>query len=217
MGTSKFLFETRFEAGATPPPPPRKSFNAAELDAARQEAERSGYAAGRAAALREIEARVQLALNVLVDGLGDALRIIHARQEAQGRETLAVATTIIRKLYPALSSRHELAELEALVAESLRQLASEPRIVVRVADDVVDAMKPRIDRASERAGYPGRVILLGDPALSDSQSRVEWADGGVERDPARVWADIDAVLQRHIAGAAEPDMQTRSTENQNGK
>jgi flagellar assembly protein FliH len=205
MGTSKFLFETRFEAGAPPAPPPRKSFTAAELDAARQTAERTGYAAGRAAALREIEARTQLALNVLVDGLGDALQIIHARQQAQGRETLAVATTILRKLYPALSARHEYAELEAIVSDSLRQLANEPRIVVRVADDLVEAMKPRIDRAAERAGYPGRVILIGDPAMTDAQSRVEWADGGVERDPARIWAEIDAVLQRHVAGASTSD------------
>ena len=95
--------------------------------------------------------------------------------------------------------------------------AAEPRIVVRVPDALVDALKPRIDRAAERAGYPGRVILLGDPAMSDAQSRIEWADGGVERDPARVWAEIDAVLQRHVAGASATDSHTLPTENTHGK
>lgn len=217
MSTSKFLFDTRFETGAPPPPPQRKSFTAAELDAARQAGEKSGYAAGRAAALREIEARVQLAMNVMVDGLGGALDAIHARHEAQGRETLVVATTILRKLYPAMTARFEQGELEALLAECLSQLASEPRIVVRVPDGLVDALKPRIDKASARAGYAGRVILIGDPAMTDSQSRVEWADGGVERDPARVLAEIDAILQRQFAGASATDTQTLPTETQHGQ
>lgn len=200
--TSKFLFETRFEVGAPPPPPTRKSFTAAEVDAARAAAEKAGIAAGRAATIKEIEARTATVLNILVDGLGGALEQIHARHEAQGRETVAVAATILRRLFPTLSERHEYAELEALLADALRQLSTEPRVVVRVPDTIVDALKPRIDRAVERAGFPGRVILLGDPAMSDAQSRIEWADGGVERDTARIWAEFDAILQRHLAGAS---------------
>lgn len=217
MSTSKFLFDTRFEAGTPSPPPPRKSFTAAEIDAARQAGEKSGYAAGRAAALREIEARVQLALNVMVDGLGGALDVIHARHEAQGRETLAVTTTILRKLYPAMTARFEHGELEALLSDCLRQLASEPRIVVRVSDALIEALKPRIDRATERAGYPGRVIVIGDPEMTDAQSRIEWADGGVERDPARVLAEIDAILQRQNLGASATETSTLPTEKHHGQ
>lgn len=212
--TSKFLFETRFEAGAPPPQPMRKSFTAAELDAARAAAEKAGHAAGRAAAIKEIEARAATVLNILVDGLGGALDQIHARHEAQGRETLAVAVTILRRLFPALAERHEYAELEALLSEALRQLSTEPRIVVRVPDAIVDAIKPRIDRATERAGFAGRVILLGDPAMTDAQSRIEWADGGVERDTARIWAEFDAILQRHLAGASASNPATLPTEKQ---
>lgn len=211
--SSKFLFETRFEAGAPPPQPIRKSFTAAELEAARAAGEKAGHAAGRAAALKEIEARAATVLNILVDGLGGALEQIHARHEAQGRETLAVASTILRRLFPALSERHEYAELEALLLDSLRQLSTEPRIVVRVPDAIVEAVKPRIDRAAARAGFPGSVILLGDPAMSDAQSRIEWADGGVERDTARIWGEFDAILQRHLAGASANAPETLPTEN----
>ena len=210
--TSKFLFETRFEAGAPPPPPTRKSFTAAEVEAARAAGEKAGHAAGRAAALKEIEARAATVLNILIDGLGGAIERIHARHEEQGRETVAIATTVLRRLFPALSERHEYAELEALLSDSLRQLSSEPRIVVRVPDAIVEAIKPRIDRAAERAGFPGRVILLGDPAMSDAQSRIEWADGGVERDTARIWAEFDAILQRHLAGASATSTETLPTE-----
>lgn len=210
--TSKFLFETRFEPGAPPPTTTRKSFTAAEIDAARAAAEKAGHAAGRAAAIKEIEARAATVLNVLVDGLAGALEQIHARHAAEGRETLAVATTMLRRLFPALSERHEYAELEAMLSDALRQLSTEPRIVVRVPDAIVDAIKPRIDRAVERAGFPGRVILLGDPAMSDAQSRIEWADGGVERDTARVWAEFDAILQRHLAGATASSPATLPTE-----
>jgi hypothetical protein len=78
---------------------------------------------------------------------------------------------------------------------------------------IVEAVKPRIDRAAARAGFPGSVILLGDPAMSDAQSRIEWADGGVERDTARIWGEFDAILQRHLAGASAHAPETLPTEN----
>ncbi|MBL8697240.1 MAG: hypothetical protein JNK67_02640 [Alphaproteobacteria bacterium] len=198
---SKFLFETRFDAGAAPAaPPPRKSFTPAEIEAAKTAAQQAGLAAGRAAALKEIEAKVAAAADSIAKGLDRALGDFVDRQEAQGREATMAAVEMIRRLFPAFAARQEFAEMEALLAECLLRVADEPRIVLRMADELVDAFKPRLDALLARSSYAGKVILLGDPSLRDGQTRIEWADGGVERDTQRIWNEIDQTLQRYLAG-----------------
>lgn len=198
---SKFLFETSFDAGAAAPKQPaKKSFNPAELEAACAAAEKSGHAAGRAAAIKEIESRAATALEAIAARLARDLATIHERHAAQLRDTLGAAGEITRRLFPALAERHEFTEIESLFADCVARLAEEPRLLVRAPESLVDALKPRLDGVAERAGYAGRVILLGDPALRDGQTRIEWADGGVERDSARIWAEIDTVLKRYLTG-----------------
>ena len=200
---SKFLFETNFEPGAAVPKPlAKKNFNAAEMEAACLAAEQVGHAAGRTAAIKEVEARTAVALETLASRLADDLAKIHERHAAQLRDTLAAAGEMTRRLFPALAERHEFGEIEALFADCVARLNEEPRLLVRAPETLVDALKPRLDRVAERAGYAGRVILIGDPALRDGQTRIEWADGGVDRDSTRLWAEIDTALQRYLTGSA---------------
>ncbi|MBM3522088.1 MAG: hypothetical protein FJX57_03960 [Alphaproteobacteria bacterium] len=207
---NRFLFENRFDAakGVPPPPPPRKSFAPAELDAAKAAAHQAGLAAGRAAAQKEIDARIATAAEALAHGLDGAIAEITARHEAQAREGVMAAAEMVRRLFPAFAARAEFVEFEALLAECLSRLADEPRVVLRIADGLVEAFKPRLDGLLARSSYAGRVILLGDPALGEGQARIEWADGGVERDAPRVWAEIDEILQQHVAGLGMPDPTT---------
>ncbi len=198
---SKFLFETSFDAGvAASKPAVKRSFNPAELEAACAAAERAGQVAGRAAAIQEIEARSAVALEALATGLGRDLAAIHERHAAQLRDMLGAASEITRRLFPALAERNEFTEIESLFAECVARLGAEPRLLVRAPEGLVDALKPRLDGVVERAGYAGRVILLGDPALREGQTRIEWADGGVERDSTQLWAEIDTILKRYLTG-----------------
>lgn len=198
--TNRFLFETRFDAGTPAPVPVRKSFTPAELEAAKTAAHQAGVAAGRAAAQKEIEAKLAAAADSLAKGLERALGDFAQRSAAQGQEATMAAAEMIRRLFPAFSERQEFVEFEALLSECLIRVADEPRIVLRLPDGLIEAFKPRLDALLARSSYPGRVILLGDPALRDGQSRIEWADGGVERDTPRIWVEIDQALQRYLAG-----------------
>ncbi|MFO0293901.1 MAG: hypothetical protein ACK51F_11220 [Rhodospirillales bacterium] len=202
---TKFLFETRFEAGAPAPPPPRKHFTAAEVEAARAAGLRDGQAAGRAKALAEIEARTAAAVESLAAGMGQTLAQIDARHGAQMREALDTAVETVRRLYPALAARHEITEIEALLAECVAQLPGEPRIAVRVPEALAPQIGPRIERAAQRTGFQGQIAIVGDPTLADNQSRIEWSDGGVTRDPSLVWTEIESIVARY--GAAEPGAQ----------
>ena len=199
----KFLFETAFDpGGGPPPPPPRKHFTAAEYEAARRSAQDAGFAAGRDAARADAEARAAKALEAVRAASAASFAEIARRHERQGREAVGFAAEMIRRLFPAFAARHGVDEIATLLAECLRRLHDEPRVVVRVAEATLDAVKARLDPAATEAGFAGKLILLGDPALADGDARIEWADGGVERSPAAVWSEIDAILHRHVAGNA---------------
>lgn len=203
--TQKFLFDTSFDPpeetaqpapAATPRQPPEPTFTRAELDAARD----AGIAEGRAAAFAEaaggIEQRAATALSVIAAEVQKVMGERAALAVEVQRDALVLVRTIVRKLAPALCRKDPLAEIEALVAEILRDAIDEPRLVLRVADDLFDAVQARLAPLAEAAGFAGKLVLLADGALLLGDCRIEWADGGTERNTRRLLGDIDAALVR---------------------
>jgi len=201
----KFLFDQSFDLPDAPrsvqrkvAPPPEPTFTQAELEASHA----VGFAEGRAQALAEatqsIEARIAAALSTIATRLTDALRSHEEAVEAAQHRALEAIRAIARKAVPALCRTAPLLELETLVSESLREAFDEPRLVLRVADGVFDAMQQRLSAITGAAGFAGKVVLLADDGLDLADARVEWADGGAERDTKRLLHDIDGALARAL-------------------
>ena len=209
----KFLFHTNFDeppAPATPvepeeelPPPP--SFSEEELEAARQQALTIGQAQGRDEALRGLEQHCADGLEGLSAQLDQLGRQIDERLEMISSDGLLAALTVVRKLFPALARREELREIEAVVKDCLQRLHQEPRIVVRLSEGMLDRFKERIDQIAAQTGFEGRLVLLCEPDFQPSDVKVEWADGGAERNTARTWSEIESRLQHCIKPSQRPD------------
>ena len=89
----------------------------------------------------------------------------------------------------------------------ITDLIDEPRMVIRVADADLDALSEQIDTIATRRGFAGKVVLLAEPSVASGDCRIEWADGGVERDSARLWHDIDLAVARLLGdGHDRPDV-----------
>jgi flagellar assembly protein FliH len=73
-----------------------------------------------------------------------------------------------------------------------------PHLVVRVNQALVEAVEARVQRIARERGYEGRLVVIGEPEIAPSDGRIEWADGGVVREQARIEAAVDGAL----AGAA---------------
>lgn len=200
---SKFLFDTDFDAAAEPearlaPRPDMRRYTATEMDEARAAAHAEGVAAGRTEAEQEIGRRIadaSAAIGAQLDRLFAQGLKDHATQI---REAITAATEIVKRLLPALGRREAMTEVEALIADCLARLHDEPRLVVRVADELLDPVRQRVDQLAGAAGYAGRVILLADNTLKAGDARVEWADGGADRDTAALWREIESAIQRYV-------------------
>jgi flagellar assembly protein FliH len=203
----KFLFDRSFDLPEAspravprkpPPPPPEPTFSKAEVEAARA----AGLAAGREAAAAEaaaaIEARAAEAATRLAEGVGALLAQRQECFDAAERQAVEVVQSIMRKALPTLWRKAAPAEIETMVSECLREALDEPRVVLRVADALFEVLQRRLGAITTATGFAGKVVLLADETLEPGDARVEWAEGGAERDIGRLMRDIDGALARAL-------------------
>lgn len=189
----KYLFDNDFarpDAGRAK----RAAFTQEQIDAARAEGFEEGRRAGEDAMRAAEERRIADALETMAGQVGLLVQSRAEDQSELARESAQVALAICRKILPTLAARNALTEIEGLIVRCLADLRDEPRVVVRVADSRVEALQARFERMT--ATFDGKLVLLGDDELAESDCAVLWADGGSERNLSRLWADIHAVVGR---------------------
>jgi flagellar assembly protein FliH len=191
----KFAFDTPF-ASARGARRRRDTFDLKELEEAKRAAHDSGFAEGAAmekaaSARREAEAleRIARALRDIAAARADA----HA---AAVRDGARLALDVARRFAGNLLAIGAAGEIETLLRQCLESLHGEARIVLRVAPEAFDVLGPRIDGLAPSIGFDGKIVLVGDASLAGTACRVEWADGGAERDDTAAWAAIDAIIDR---------------------
>ena len=209
----KFLFETCFDAEqsakakaaaaakAAVEEPPAPTFSESDVAAARQTAFAEGKAAGIAEAENCHAARLAGAVDALLPQLAQLAGEIAEESEARRRDSLEAALTVVRKLFPQLARGHGVEEAHAVIAQCLERVRYEPRVVIRCADADLDALRERTERGAAHSAFEGKLVFLADECLESGDLRVEWADGGAERDQKALWQEIDAVIARALATA----------------
>lgn len=210
MGAAaKYLFDVDFSGGAEAKPSIALAEHAAKVADAEAEAYRKGFAAAETQALAESSRLTAAALERLAgafDGLDRALRGIEARLEA---EAVEVAVAVARKLSPALIAREPFTEIAALASECFRQLVAAPHVVVRVNEALYDATREKLEAIVRASGFDGRLVVLAEAEIAPGDCRIEWADGGINRDRAASEAAVAEVVARYVA--ARRDAATQDT------
>ena len=183
------------EAEAEPPPP---MFTEEELSIARTQAYAEGETAGRAEGQRIVEAQISQALEQALPQIGKLIDRQHKSDAELRAASVDIALAAVRKLLPEATRRRGLGEIEAVIRDCLLDMVDEPRIVIRVADEMLDMLRARVEPITERLGFAGSVVLLAEPGMGPADCRIEWADGGAERLSSRVWQEIEAAAVRLV-------------------
>ncbi|NQV44358.1 MAG: hypothetical protein HQ501_05610 [Rhodospirillales bacterium] len=133
-----------------------------------------------------------------------SLRItdIFSRQEQANsallRDGIGIASTIARKLFPAMNEQNALGEIDRLVEHTLLRLIEEPRVVIRVNPDLMSSLSDRVEGLKAGAGYEGRIVLKEDDSIVFGDCRMEWGDGSAARNVASLWQSIDQIIAGNI-------------------
>ena len=193
---------TGAEGAAEPELPPPPTFSEEELNFARESAFDEGRRAGHAEGL---EAGGQQIANVLTV-LAQTLPLV-AQEQARSNDQIlqdAVRLTVatLRRAFPAMAERSAFEEVAKVVADLVPHLLDEPRIIVRVAAALVETIRERLAQIANQTGFEGRIVVQEDARLNPGDCKVEWADGGAERDLARLIGEMEQIVDRAIASMA---------------
>src|SRR4029078_5955761 len=102
-----------------------------------------------------------------------------------------VAVAVPAKLAPGLVAREPLAGIAALATECFYHLVSTPLVTARIAADIHEGAKAKIEEIARTHGFDGRLAVISDEGLAPGDCRVEWADGGIIRDHTATASTID--------------------------
>ncbi|MBN8920808.1 MAG: flagellar assembly protein FliH [Rhizobiales bacterium] len=202
---AKFMFDDDFSPAGARIVRPTAAQMQAEATAAEARGHRDGLAAGRAESMRVLaDAMTAAAAGIqrLVSGLRDVERRIEV-------EAVEVAVAVGRKLASELVAREPRAEIEALAAECFRHLIGVPHVAVRLAPDMLDAMRGRLEEMAAAEGFSGRLVILAEPNLQAGDCRIEWTDGGAVRERAAIEQAIATAVESYLSvRRGPPDMQS---------
>ncbi len=207
--SQKYLFDVSFDHVDEKPAPvvevvEEEKFSRAEIEAARQIALAEGRGVGLAEANEGAAAKSAATLDALAKGVVALLSTRDTQTAEIQRQAIAALRAVIAKALPALAAKEPLAEIEAFATKCLNEAIDEPRIVLRVANGVYDAVRGQLDAIAAASGYAGRIVLLADDQLANGDARIEWADGGAERSLGAQLDELNAAMARLCDPAATP-------------
>jgi flagellar assembly protein FliH len=198
----KFLFDVDFAGpadGRPAEPTITLAEHAAQLAEAQSVSHGAGYALAQSDAAIESDRRMADALERIAADLAvanDALKTIETRLEC---EAVEVAVAVAKKLAPTLIAREPFAEIAALAGDCFRQLIAAPHIAVRVNDALYAIAKDKLDEIIRARNFEGRLVVLAEPDIAVGDCRIEWADGGINRDGAAAEAAINAAVAGYVS------------------
>jgi len=187
LNTRPFLFDTDFRPRPASVASPKDD---AALAAAVAEAHARGVQEGRAQAEMQAQGRMADALTRLGLAAAGLLGQADARDAEREAQAMDFAVALARRIAGEALDAQPLAAIGDAARSALQHLRGVPHLVVRVHESLVDEAEALVKRLARERGFEGRLVVLGEPDLAPGDARMEWADGGVVRDRARIEAAV---------------------------
>ena len=156
--------------------------------------EAEAFERGRQAGFQQAESAAEGRLAAALERLGmlapSLLAEIDARTGTVEADAVRVALSVAKAIAGEALAAHPLQAVATVAAEAFGHLRGVPHLVIRVHETLVDDVETMTARMGRERGFEGRVVVLGEPDIAAGDARLEWADGGVVRERARLEADI---------------------------
>jgi flagellar assembly protein FliH len=200
---AKYMFDEDFAGNAKPKTITMVEFERRQADAESQ-AHRKGFEAGQTQARTEISEKISKTMTRIADDLDRIHRGLAAIEARLETEAVQVAIAVASKLAPDLIAREPFAEISSLASECFRQLVTTPQIAVHISADLYEPAKEKLEEIARMRGFEGRLTVLSDEAMVPGDCRIEWADGGVNRDRTATVATIEELVTRYVTARVAP-------------
>lgn len=179
-------------------PPPAPTFSEEELQAAKDEAQKSGYEDGQKAALESIEQQKLQTLQSIQQSLSALFDCEEDRNQKLETHVIALTYKALTKLYPIFMESAGTQEVRALLSHQLQELRKSPAIDITLPPQLAAKVEDDINALKERLAAQGSWTIMEDDSLSAGACQITWEHGGLEWQPDMIYNAIQAVFQPHL-------------------
>ena len=196
----KFTFDTVFDGDGVvsyAATRPKRALTPDEVEQVRAQAFAEGE---RSAVVRAEEAAAASLADIARStrqALGALAHVAHEHRTACAELALACARTIAG----AALEQFPQAPAQAALLSLAREIECAPKLAVRTTPDMVERLQAALDETAIACGFPGQIVVKGDPALPDAAFVLDWGDGRAAFDPIQAADRVAEAL--HTALAAE--------------
>jgi flagellar assembly protein FliH len=128
------------------------------------------------------------------------------------QKSLAVVLLSLKKLLPELYATHGAEQIESVIQQCLAIAHEMPKIQIRVSPNMQSIIEQRIILIAQQHGFNGKLTVVADATLADSDCRVEWGNGGLENISSQCWQQIESHLLSAIPKSISGNMPHNNSE-----
>lgn len=186
-----------------PPPPPPPVFHEADLEAARLEGKKQGYADGFLAGQKEAHQQADASLRHAHEVIGQLAETVKTMQgryldllSNESEQLSHLVLSIAQKVVGSQLQTSDVAAIQQVVTQCLPVIFSKPKLVVELNPDMFEFTIDYIEEQLRHAGFEGEIQFKGNPALGTSDVILDWGNGHMQRSAAALWAEVEALIAR---------------------
>ncbi len=158
-------------------------------------AEEVSYEKGFQAALND-ETKQQ---NILLEDIKNQLMAIFASTEQRNidmeKDNLRFMLSAIRKIFPTMEKENAAKEVQNFLSENFSSFAKQEVLSFSFNPSSASQAAKIIGKLAEQNDFEGKISVHKDETMGASDCRVEWKNGGSERNAAKILDQIEDLIQ----------------------
>ena len=189
------------------------SFSEEQVD----EARKLGFDEGLQAGLEKAKAENETSLGETLTNIHSLLEILLKNQNIDSTNTYSdavkIALAVTKKCFPHQNIKHGFNEIEFMVREVLKETFDEPRVLIYINPKITEFMTDQIKAMTKEMNFDGQVVVLEDKEIMLGDCKVNWSNGGAERNVESTMNKIDQIVESNLGNLydAQPDVSEVST------
>lgn len=175
------------------------TFTEEEVAEKENKARTEGYEAGyQQAKSEQLEEQ-----NRLLSEINNRLMMLSADMSAQTKDVdnqvVALSRDVIHKLVPVLAKSQAEKLVKTFLEKNFAQFKNENKLAFYFHPQALSFVQEEIARLANIHDYEGKISLHKDETMQLSDCRVEWENGGVERNSTQMLNKADKIFEANIS------------------
>ncbi len=173
---------------------PKISYSQEELDDEVRKAEEKGYERGVRQAENEAEQRREALMNEMSSKLSVILADMTTENGERENEAMQMALALVKKLLPSLAEKQAESEIRMFLTDNFPNFRREAHLSFVFNPQTVEAAAKIIAKLAEKNDFEGKISVHKDENLAPDDCRIEWENGGVEKNSRKMLEKAEKLL-----------------------